>query len=176
MIRFSNWFESENRDSEIELKRIWDDTFKALGVDGNGSDADKIVLSLSNVEFDRRSSGSPYKGRIAVMKRLDDGQIFDRLNKLNDPKVSQQVANTQQWINSDSSSNGSTTIGTLMQKLFGDNFDRLIDSKLPSMEKTLEKPDPQNPEPNSSTDMANLQQKAPQMPPDQQSPQMPNLQ
>lgn len=142
MIRFKTWLETaqtDKRENE-ELQRIWADTFKALGI-GGLSDEDAAQQSLSKITFNSRSGESPnstFKGKQAVSKRLENGQIFNRLEKLNSPEIKKNIEDARKWLDTRDpghAANASTTVSTLLQKLFGqENFQRLIDADFPKID------------------------------------------
>ncbi len=151
MKSFKMWLENQEADRNKELQNIWSDTFKALGV-GGLSDEDAAQQSLSKITFNQRSSespNSPFKGKQAVIKRLENGQIFARLTKIGNPEINQNVENVKKWLGSkdaEHSANASTTISNLLQKLFGqETFERFIDSKFPKVDQAKAKVEPMPP-------------------------------
>lgn len=137
---------------EEELQRIWADTFKALGV-GGLSDEDAAQQSLSKITLNQRSpdhdQNSTFKGKQAARKRLENGQIFSRLEKLGDPELRQGVEDARRWLDTqdaDHEANASTTVSTLLQRLFGEkNFQTLIDSDAPKADTAKAQVQPQPP-------------------------------
>lgn len=150
-MRFRNWL-AENLlpNSEKELQRLWSDTFKALGV-GGLADEDAAQQSLSKITYNNRNIDrqSVFKGKQAVRKRLENGQIFNRLQSVGDPELRQTVDATRKWLDTDDgelSSNASTTVGNLLQKLFGDKYyHQFIDSDMPKVDKAKAQVEPQLP-------------------------------
>lgn len=188
MKRFKNWLnESMQTERDSELQSIWADTFNALGVAGL-SDEDAAQQSLSKITFNQRNSNqnSPFKGKQAVRKRLENGQIFARLEKSNDPELRKNVENVRKWLDthSDQESNGSTTVSNLLQMLFGDEtFQKLIDSDFPKLDKAKAQVQPMPPKegmgpsvpaPDNSMDM-NSPQPDPSQPPMDMSGQQPQV-
>lgn len=136
-MRFKTWIKNEasvNDDKERHLQDIWGDTFKALGI-GGLSDEDAAQQSLSKITFNQRSSESPnsvFKGKQAVRKRLENGQIFSRLERLNNPEVKQNIQDVRKWLDTKDSANASTTVSNLLEKLFGkETFQKFIDADFP---------------------------------------------
>lgn len=134
---------------ETELQRIWSDTFKALGVAGL-SDEDAAQQSLSKITFNQRSperSDSVFKGKQAVRKRLENGQIFSRLKHLGDPEVDKNVEEVRKWLDSqEHDANASTTVSNLLQMMFGpDRFHKFIDSNFPKPDEAKAQVQPQPP-------------------------------
>jgi len=137
-MRFKNWFhENLQPDKERQLQQVWADTFKSLGL-GGLTDEDAAQQSLSKITFGARSMGrgpdSTFKGKQAVRKRLENGQIFNRLEQLSDPNLRKTIEDTRKWLDTEDgqhSANASTTVSTLLQKLFGPYFQKFIDSDFP---------------------------------------------
>lgn len=138
-----------------ELQRIWADTFKALGVAGL-SDEDAAQQSLSKITFNQRSpesQNSIFKGKQAVRKRLENGQIFSRLEKIGDPELKKNVEIARKWLDTQEPSNASTTISSLLQKLFGDEyFQQFIDSDFPKVDQAKAEVQPVPPKDNLTQD------------------------
>lgn len=156
-MRFRIWLENKEQDKLKTLQGIWADTFKALGV-GGLSDEDAAQQSLSKITFNQRSpeqQGNVFKGKQAVRKRLENGQIFSRLDSVNDPEIKKQIEDTRRWLdtkNSDNSANASTTISTLLQKLFGqETFEKFIDADFPKIDTAKAQVQPVAPKQNSNT-------------------------
>lgn len=190
MEHFKNWLENDETQRNQQIRNIWTDTFKALGV-GGLSDEDAAYQSLGKITYGQRAaasgSASTFKGKKAAYKMLEGGQIFNRLLQLQDPKLVKQVQDVKQWLGTNdddpkNQNNGDTTIATLLQKLFGqDNYQHLIDSDAPVVDAKLSKAPqmpPKNdmgvggPAPDMQPDMSQGQE-APPMPVDQQmQPQM----
>jgi hypothetical protein len=163
MKSFKTWLENQESDHNKELQNIWADTFKALGV-GGLSDEDAAQQSLSKITFNQRSSNnpnSPFKGKQAVRKRLENGQIFARLSKTGNPDVNKNVEDVRKWLDtkdSEHSANASTTISNLLQKLFGqETFEKFIDSKFPKADQAKAKVEPMPPK----QDVTGLESPAP---------------
>jgi hypothetical protein len=137
MISFKTWLENaENIDPKKlkELRSIWKDTLDKLV--GGLSNEDAAQQSLSKITFNQRSGetqNNVFKGKRAARKRLENGQIFDRLEKLNDPNINLKDAydllDTNDSDDPEHVANASTTVGTLLQKLFGQYFGTLSGSK-----------------------------------------------
>lgn len=148
MEHFKFWLENDESQRNQQIRNIWTDTFKALGVSGL-SDEDAAYQSLGKITYGQRaaSSGSTstFKGKKAAYKMLEGGQIFNRLLQLQDPKIVKQVQDVKQWLGTNdddpkNQSNGDTTIATLLQKLFGqENYQHLIDSDGPVVDAKLNK-------------------------------------
>jgi hypothetical protein len=139
MARFKKWIIEENSRKEekmSKLKDIWSDFFKALGIEGL-SDEDAAQQSFSRIRLNQRSRGtnSTFKGKQAVRKRLENNQIFQRLLNLNDPEIRKNVENVRSWLDKKDvgySANASTTVGILLEKLFGkETFQKFIDADFP---------------------------------------------
>jgi len=133
------WLENTDQNDFKELQAVWEDTFKALGIDGL-SDEDAAQHSLSKIIFNQRSSenNNEFRGKRAARKRLENGQIFEKLNKINNPEIKKNIEDVRKWLDTDDAkhaANASTTVSTLLQKLFGqDNFSKLIDSNFPKID------------------------------------------
>lgn len=174
MSSFRHWLEALESDKDKQIQAIWADTFKALGV-GGFSDEDAAHQSLSKITYGQRrgmrsymdseSGTSTFKGKKAAYKRLENGQIFNRLAQLNDPEISKNIEDTKAWLGQNNvKNNGDTTISTVLQKLFGpERFEQLIDSDVPHVDSKLTKAPAQPPK----QDMG-MNQPEPQMeqPPD----------
>lgn len=189
MKRFKNWFEALESDKEKQLRDVWADTFKSLGI-GGLSDEDAANQSLSNITYGARSSNdmrqSTFKGKRAAYKRLENGQIFNRLQQLGDPEINKGIEDAKRWLGqNDVKSNGDTTVSTVLQKLFGPkHFERLIDSDVPHVDAKIDKapaqppkqdmgmtePEPQM-DPNMDPSQDPAMQNPMQMPQQQQPPQ-----
>lgn len=153
-MKFKTWLEFHSENA-AELQRIWADTFKALGV-GGLSDEDAAQQSLSKITFGSRSpdrASSTFKGKQAVNKRLENGQIFQRLEKINDPEIQKGVEDARNWLDTQSpenSANASTTVSNLLQKLFGQKyFTQFIDGDFPKADQAKAQVQPQPPKQNS---------------------------
>lgn len=152
-MRFKIWVEN-NLENNNELQGIWADTFKALGL-GGLSDEDAAQQSLSKINFGSRNANdknSDIKGKSAVSKRLENGQIFQRLQKINDPEIQKGIEDARRWLDSKDSNmaNASTTVGTLLQKLFGkQNFEKFIDGNFPKTDQAKAQVQPQPPKDNT---------------------------
>lgn len=159
MSRFKFWLESLESQRNQELQRIWADTFTSLGL-GGLSDEDAAQQSLSKVTFGGRnpttSQTSVFKGKQAVRKRLENGQIFARLEKTGDPELRKAVEDTRRWLDTDGAehaANASTTVSNLLQKLFGRHFETFIDSDVPRTDTAKAQVPPQPPK-NDATQAA----------------------
>ena len=102
-MRFRQWI-NENFQSErnSDIQKIWTDTFNALGI-GGLSDEDAAQQSLSKITYNSRNSdndSSTFKGKQAVRKRLENGQIFSRLEKIGDPDIEKNLENVKRWLDS----------------------------------------------------------------------------
>jgi len=172
MGNFRNWFEALESDKDKQIQGVWADTFKALGV-GGLSDEDAAHQSLSKITYGARrpsdSGMSTFKGKRATYKRLENGQIFNRLQQIGDPELNKNIEDTKAWLGqNDVKDNGDTTISTLLQKLFGPrHFEQLIDADVPHVDAKLTKAPAQPPK----QDMG-MQQPEP-MPQMDQGPEMP---
>lgn len=145
-MKFRIWLENDEKQKQKNLQDIWADTFKALGI-GGLSDEDAAQQSLSKITFNQRSpdnQGNVFKGKQAVSKRL--GEIFNRLQQLNDPDIQKNVEETRKWLDTKDSANASTTVSNLLQKLFGEeNFQKLIDADFPKLDTAKAEVPPQPP-------------------------------
>lgn len=153
MMRFKIWITNEvaNVNRDKQLQDIWSDTFKALGI-GGLSDEDAAQQSLSKITYNQRSSENPnstFKGKQAVRKRLENGQIFDRLEKLNDPEVKKNIEDVRKWLDTKEvghSANASTNVSNLLEKLFGkETFQKFIDADFPKKDDAKAEVQPQPP-------------------------------
>jgi hypothetical protein len=150
MISFKTWL--ENIDPKMkELQAIWADAFKALGIEGL-SDEDAAQQSLSKITFNQRSGetqNNVFKGKRAASKRLENEQIFNRLEKLNDPDIKKNIEDVRKWLDTtdpEHAANASTTVSTLLQKLFGqETFQQFIDSDFPKVDSVKAEMPPQPP-------------------------------
>lgn len=150
MQNFKIWLEDYESQKNQQIRDIWRDTFKALGV-GGLSDEDAAYQSLGKITYGQRAptgSASTFKGKKAAYKMLENGQIFNRLLQLQDPNVVRNVEDTKKWLGTNeddakNQNNGDTTVATLLQKLFGqDNYHQLIDSDAPIGGAKLNKVEP----------------------------------
>jgi hypothetical protein len=193
MGKFRIWLEDHESQKNQQMRDIWSDTFKALGI-GGLADEDAANQSLSKITYGQRAStgsSSTFKGKKAAYKRLENGQIFNRLLQLQDPELVKQVQDAKQWLGTNdddpkTQNNGDTTVSTLLQKLFGKTYQQLIDSDAPVADAKLNKAPQMAPkddmgqgDPAPDTQMqAPPDQMAPDMAPEQdlmqpQNPQMP---
>lgn len=184
MKRFRIWLSEDMKTGhEEQLHDIWMDTFKALGIAGL-ADEDAAQQSLSKITYNNRNperAGSTFRGKQAVRKRLENGQVFSRLEKISDPEIRKNIEDTRKWLDTDSSANASTTISNLLQKMFGqDNFQKFIDSDFPKADQAKAQVQPmppkqsmgqETPAPNNSID-PNTPAPMP-MPPNLGAPMMP---
>lgn len=181
-MKFKFWLENKEQNDQKALQAIWSDTFKALGV-GGLSDEDAAQQSLSKITFNQRSpeeQGNVFKGKQAVRKRLENGQIFSRLENLNNPDLKKQVEDTRRWLdtqNSESSSNASTTISVLLQKLFGqETFEKFIDANFPKTDSAKAEVPSQPPKQNAGVPPETTSPSNPGQKPNNQPPQQPPTQ
>ena len=146
MEKFKIWLEDQESQKYQQIKDIWSDTFKSLGINGL-SDEDAAYQSLGKINYGQRSpygSESTFKGKKAAYKRLENGQIFNRLLQFQDPQIVKQVEDVKKWLgtNDDDPShqnNGDTTVSMLLQKLFGQMYQKLIDSNSPTVDAKITK-------------------------------------
>lgn len=174
-MRFKIWFENMQSDKDQKVQQLWADTFRALGVDGP-KQIDAAHMSLSNFTFGHNNAGNgeggkaTFKGKKAVLKRLENSDIFNRLQALGDPQLKKQVEDVRKWLGTEEpgqSANASTTVGKLLERLFGgDIFNQLIDPDFPKVDKAKAQVEPQPPK--QGTDGP-----APQGSMDQNTPQPP---
>lgn len=147
MARFKLWVENIEAEKMKDIQNIWTDTFKTLGVSGL-SDIDAAQQSLSKINFGSRrpdNSVNNFKGKQAVHKRLENGQIFTRLRQINDPELAKNVEDAERWLNSSETPNNGTTIGNLLQRMFGNYFQKLIDGDFPQVNIAKASVEPQPP-------------------------------
>ena len=138
MGKFSIWLEDHESQKNQQIKDIWSDTFKALGI-GGLSDEDAAYQSLGKITYGQRApsgDASTFKGKKAAYKRLENGQIFNRMLQIQDPELVKQVQDVKHWLGTNdddpkTQNNGDTTVSTLLQKLFGQTYQKLIDSNAP---------------------------------------------
>ncbi len=181
MGKFTVWLEDHESQKNQQLRDIWSDTFTALGVNGL-ADEDAAYQSLGKITYGQRAptgDASTFKGKKAAYKRLENGQIFNRLLQLNDPQIVRQVEDVKKWLGTNNDdpknqNNGDTTVATLLQKLFGQQtYQSLIDSDGPVADAKLNKA-PQMAPKNDMGQMGPAPQQAQPMPnPQMQQPQMP---
>ena len=157
------------RDKKVQ--EIWKKAFDALGVGGLSPD-DAATNSLSKIQFGRKGTGSDigdsgsgvFKGKQAVLKRLENGQIFSELEKLGDPELKKCIEDVRRWLgteDSEHSSNASTTISELMKRLFGDKyFNSFIGKDFPKTDTAQAKVQPQPPK--TDTPSPSMNQSTPQ--------------
>lgn len=161
---FRLWLESLQTEKEKQLRAIWADAFKALGV-GGLADEDAAQQSLSKITYGQRGTGtqvSNFKGKQAVRKRLENSQIFARLEKLGDPELRKAVEETRRWLDHHepgNEANASTTVSVLLQKLFGqENFNRFIDSDVPRADTAKAQVQPMPPKQDGASQSPDLSQ------------------
>lgn len=158
MLSFKKYI-NEDMQSEKhgDLQKIWLDIFQSLGISGL-SDEDAAQQSLSKINYSRSHSEDPnsiFKGKQAVRKRLENGQIFSRITQLSDPEMTKNLEITKKWLDTDDASNSSTTISVLLQKLFGqEKFQQLIDSKFPKLDSAKAQVQPMPPKNTSEPDLS----------------------
>lgn len=155
MARFKLWMENIESQKFKKLQDIWKDTFNALGISGL-SDIDAAQQSLSKITFGSRNGKNfnNFKGKQATRKRLENGQIFSRLKQTHDPEILKCVEDTEKWLNSSETSNNGTTVGNLLQKMFGRYFQNFIDGDFPKVDPAKAEVEPQSPieSPNNNID------------------------
>lgn len=174
-MKFKIWLEDLQSDRTQQLQKIWSDVFKALGIDGESSE-DNAVKSLSRIKFGRGDNDpNVFQGKKAVLKRLENGQIFSQLSQLGDPEINNQIEATKRWLNSSEGSadgktnvnaNADTTISRLLQNLFGQKyFQQFIGSDFPQADQAKAQVEPQPPKPDTTPAPNNsLGADAPQVP------------
>jgi hypothetical protein len=163
-------------DKDKKVQEIWKNVFDVLGVGGFNPE-DAASESLSKINFGRQSGEkTTFKGKKAVLKRLANGQIFDKLKQVGDPELAKTVERAEQWLGTEESepehsSNASTTVGELLKMLFGQKyFDSFIGSDFPK-DNAKAKVQPQAPKtpdqgaPNGSMDQNTPQPQPPGAPP-----------
>lgn len=137
-MRFKIWITNETvvEDKDKQLYDIFSDTFKALGISGFKK-TDMLGEPLGKIVGDNEDSNGMLKGKKAVSKNLSTGQIFDRLKRLNDPEISQNVEDTRKWLDTmdqKHSANADTTVGGLLSRLFGKKYNDFIGKDAPQKE------------------------------------------
>ncbi len=178
IMRFKNWILKEasmDANKTKQLQDIWKDTFTALV--GKIDTKNAINVSFSDINYSSNSNDaqSNFKGKQAVLKSLENGQIFNRLQKLNDPEIEQRIQDVKAWLGKDSKSNSDTTIGNLLEKLFpSDFFDKNIGSDFPKSDNAKAKVPPQPPKQDLTGPNAPApdNQNMPPQPPSQPGPPM----
>lgn len=153
MGNFRRWlFESQGMERDKKISDLWNKTFDALGVEGLERD-DVMPWSLSKITIGQKNPTGPnksvFRGKQAALKRLTRANIFQELGNL-DPELKQTATDVQGWLgmnDDDKSNNGSTTVGTLLQKLYGPYFNKLVGSSYPNQtdDAKLKKAPPQPP-------------------------------
>jgi hypothetical protein len=91
-----------------------------------GGAKNQTNLSLSDIEDDSSGPGSPpvKKGAQVVLAKLEKAQVFNRIDSLQIPSLTQRahdVQNYLQKIANDQQVGPKDTVGELLNKLFGDN-------------------------------------------------------
>lgn len=177
-MRFKIWLEDIQSERMQQLQSIWSDVFRALGVDGEAPE-DNALKSLSRITYGHGSNGArdqnEFQGKKAVRKRLENGQIFSRLEKLGDPDIADQVEATKRWLDSNEGSadgktnvnaNADTTISKLLQNLFGQKyFQQFIGDDFPKTDQAQAQVPPQPPKPDTTPGPENsMDQGTPQPP------------
>lgn len=179
MNTFRIWLEDFESEKARKVQDIWHDAFQTLGV-GGLSDEDAILQSLSNLNYGRRDdngdNNNTIKGKKAAIKRLENGQIFQRLLDLQDPEITKNVHRAKEWLGQQSDKqNADTTVATLMKILFGDNYQKLVDSDVPDVGGgKLTKAEPQPPK--NGTEQPSMGQEPEQEPMQQYDMQSPGQQ
>jgi hypothetical protein len=129
-IRFKSWMESVileqekplRREQQQQVEKIYNQVIQLL----LGGAKDQTHLSLSEIEDDSSTSERPPspKGAMVVLKKLEKNQIFNQIDKLQIPSLTQRSHEVQtylQKIANDQKVGPKDTVGGLLNKLFGDN-------------------------------------------------------
>jgi hypothetical protein len=173
-MKFKIWLEDLQSDKVQQLQSIWSDVFRALGVDGE-SPEDNALKSLNRIKYGHSEAGghNEFQGKKATLKRLENGQIFSRLQKLGDADINNQIEATKRWLGSSEGSadgktnvnaNADTTISKLLQNLFGPKyFQQFIGDDFPKMDQAVAQVQPQPPKDNTAPNTS-LDQNTPQPP------------
>lgn len=147
------WLENRlEQDSVRKLKEVWRQALQSLGINGL-KPTDALATGLSDIEY-RLERTPPIKGGTAALKKLNNGQIFDKI-KSADVNLTDHVEEAQKWLNkisNDGKAHGAT-VGDLMQRMFGDKFNDLSGDDMPDLgdDAKAEVP-PQPPKPPNGVD------------------------
>lgn len=174
-MRFKTWILLEQdkplrKEQQERVEKLYQDVFKALQLAGDTTQTQK---SLSDIQDNNVGPDSPpRKGPMVVLKKLEQAQIFNRIEQLQIPSLTQRahdVQNYLQKIANDQQIGPADTLGQLLNKLFGDNAVELYGKGL---WKTSPGPNQQAPEDNAQ-DQATPDATAPSMSADQPPPSPP---
>lgn len=145
MSKFKLWLENFETEKYQKLKNIWEDAFKALGINGLGDD-NAISQPLGRITYGQRSgmASGNFKGKKAAYKMLENAQIFTRLLSLQDPEIVKNVEDSKRWLGTNDNdpkyqNNADTTIGSLFQKIFGNYYHKLLNTDSPTADVKLNK-------------------------------------
>lgn len=153
-MNFRVWLEGLESERAKKIQDLWAKTFDALGVEGLDRE-DILPWSLSKITFGQDNPSvagkkNTFKGKQAVLKRLTRANVLSELKQL-DPELAKHVAATEQWLGFEENekTNANTTVGTLLQKMFGGYFGNLLNSKQPDAgnQEKLKKAPPRPPQP-----------------------------
>ncbi len=137
---FRRWLAENDSQKEQMLRHAWNQIFDKLEISGIGK-KNALQYSLSQLEVDGGQRGVASRGKAAVAKKLKD--VFDVMRSIQDPDIQKNVDNAEYWLNSDKGANASTTLKTLLEKLFGqETFEKFLVSpdKTPSLPKQPSQP------------------------------------
>lgn len=154
MVKFKTWLENLQSQKAEQIKRIWGDTLKVLV--GSIDVDDAVATPLSRIVHKGQSGDSmnQFKGKTAAAKKIASADIFNQLKQI-DPELASGVEDAQRWLTQKDGpmgANADTTVGALLQKMFGKYFQGLLDGRVEVGE-----------------DSARLS-KAPKVPPQENSP------
>jgi hypothetical protein len=108
------------RRTHEQVQKLYDLTVKSL----LGAAKDQFHLSLSDISDDQAGPGTPptHKGPQVVLKKLTDGQVFQKLQQIGDTELAQRASETQNWLSKvahDQRIGPKDTVGELLNRLFG---------------------------------------------------------
>ena len=127
------WLENRLEQEGLrKLKEVWQQALQSLGISGL-KPTDALATGLSDIEY-RLERTPPVKGGTAALKKLNNGQIFDKI-KAADTNLTDHVEEAEKWLNkisNDGKAHGAT-VGDLMQRLFGEKFNELSGDDTPDL-------------------------------------------
>lgn len=168
---FKFWLEANlRREQQQQVQTLYDLVVKTL----LGSASGQTQLSLGDIKDDAGANQPPNpKGSSAALKKLDQAQVFQKLQALNIPDLSTRAHDTQIWLQQISKNMSPTaTVGGLLNRLFGPDATETYGKHKWTAKPEAPTQPPQNPVPNQNQQMPQPQETPPEMP--QQMPPQPN--
>jgi hypothetical protein len=168
---FQIWIETGapfRRQTEQKVQRIYDDVIQRL----LGAAQEQYHIPLDAIGGEKRPGEPPVRrGATTVLKKLEDAQVFRKLQELGDPEFTQKAGETQLWLQrmgNDQQIGPKASVVDLLKHLFGDDA---IETYGKGKFRNLPTPQPAVPQQQTPAPAPAPVQQAPQQPaPNQQMP------